>query len=96
MTTNVLQQVADYLTAHKLTVSIEYPGFLSVWAEDLVSHPDHVWAFGTANDTWMGDLQDGNGEYLGQTLDTGILSTETEPIRIAAAIIRVLENQTNV
>jgi predicted secreted hydrolase len=90
----LLQDVCARLQANGLTVSIEYPGCVVVWAEDLVSHPDRCWWFGTANETWQGDLCGHGGEYLDQTLRTDVPSDSTDAERIARAIREVLEHPT--
>jgi len=91
--TEHLKTIADYLRRGCIEVTVEYPGCVVVWAEDLVDHPDRCWWFGTANATWMGDLNDGRGNYLGKTLDTHVSSEEADPLIIARAIERVLAGE---
>jgi hypothetical protein len=88
-----LDLIAAYLKGHGcIEVRIEYPGCVVVWAEDLVDHPDHAWWFGTANGTWQGDLMNGSGEYLDQTLSTGV-SASADWEQAARAIARVLSGE---
>ena len=86
----LLQDVCERLQADGLTVTVEYPGCVVVWAEDLIAHPDRHWWFGTANATWMGDLCDRYGVYLDTTLTTDVASDCTDAARIAQAIQTVL------
>lgn len=87
---NNLQPIADNLAARGLRVTVEFPGCIVIWAEDL-AHPHLAWWFGTANATWQGDLNDEGGHYLGDTCDTGVPSTESDPTIVADAIVRALE-----
>ena len=60
-----LQRVADAVTALGIGgVTVEFPGCVVVWAEDL-ARPDAGWWFGTANETWMGDLRRRTGSTSG-------------------------------
>jgi hypothetical protein len=96
--TNTTTEYTDYLAlleavrarlAPDFRVTVEYPGCIVVWAEDLIDHPDHCWWFGTANATWMGDLCNAEGDHL-EVLKTDVPSDCTDPTRIADAIKTVL------
>ena len=88
-----LTQIAERLTADGFAVTVEHPGCVVVWAEDLVTYPDRAWWFGTANGTWQGDLCDGGGDYLNETLSTTVPATETDIVKIARAIASVLRGE---
>jgi len=89
-----LEAVADYLRGCGFQqVSVEFPGIVAVWAEDLIDHPDYAWWFGTNNATWMGDLNTGTGDYVGETLVTDVDSTEPDPLVVGRAIEQVLKSK---
>jgi hypothetical protein len=89
-TAALLLKVAQLLEADGFTVTVEHPGCVVVWAEDLVGAPEHYWWFGTANGTWQGDLCGEGGAALGQTLSTGVDGDCREAWTVAAGIRAVL------
>lgn len=85
-----LETVAAILSDDEdLTVTVEHPGCVVVHA-GRIGDPDQSFWFGTANGTWQGDLQDRAGNYLGQTLSTGVAADESDEQVIAQAILRAL------
>ena len=86
-----LEGIAAALTLiHGFTASVEYPGYVAVWAEDLVDRPDLVWAFGTDNGPWSGQLLNGQSEFQGLTVTTDCPATEPDSVVVAAAIAEAL------
>jgi hypothetical protein len=85
-----LNAIAAHLSAEGFKVTVEFPGCVVVWAEHL-DLPHASWWFGTANATWQGDLQVGDGgDQPLDHLETSVPSDETDPLVIAEAITRAL------
>ena len=83
-----MQVIADKLAVDAgLVASVEYPGYIAIPSADQASL---TWCFGTANDTWMGDLMNDNGSHVFESIDTGVPSTETDAGVIAFAIAKAL------
>lgn len=77
--------IARLASAHGLTATFEYPGCIAV------QHAGGSWWFGTANDTWQGDLL-----VDGQVLDTratDVTIYSGDPGKIAQGIAKALGPQ---
>lgn len=73
--------------------TVEWPGYLSIPA---AADQTRWWAFGTANATWGGDLNEcggKGGEMPVRSVDTGIPSTEQDVEVIVAGIRAVIAGQ---
>jgi len=84
----LLEQVAAALRRQGQSVTIEYPGYISIVAdEDNYS----AWSVGTANGPWGGELLAGDGPDLGSELacfELPAASVEwTDADQIATAIL---------
>lgn len=86
-TFHVLRSVAEGLRAHGYEAYVEYPGWISV------DVGRYRLAIGTANEVWGLDILD-DEEHVGTegAVDTDVPGTETDPERILAALLPLVED----
>lgn len=87
---SIVSELADQ---HGIAASVEYPGYIQI-EDGNATETGRVWAFGSNNETWTGDLMTDDGAEVCGHADTGIpVSDDTnEPALIALAIANAIRD----
>lgn len=84
----LLHDIAEHLDIDGgLFATVEHPGYIAI---PHAADDGTVWAFGTVNKKWDGQLMTADGSEVLRVIDVHVPVTETNPGRIALAIARAL------